>query len=96
MQKRLENPTFQTIDNHDAIIHSRILAAIAGAPGLADCDLHVTVQHGSVTVSGVVSDDKQRGALVGIIRGLPDVRDVQVGALILTPISRVPDGAGDA
>src|SRR5262245_60279802 len=66
-----------TVSTHDAAIRDRLIAALKAQPWAPVCNIHIGVCAGVVTLSGVISDERQRPALCVAAGNIPGVKKVE-------------------
>lgn len=84
----------------DAAIEQRVLEAIARQGWAAQVTLTVSADHGTATLRGIISDERQRRALRVLAENIPGVKAVREELLWVEPASGmaivVPEDKADA
>lgn len=66
-----------TASTDDAAIHERLVDALKAQPWAPVGNIHIAVRDGIVTLSGVISDERQRSALCVAAGNIPGVKKVE-------------------
>ena len=66
----------------DALLQSRVEAALAGAADLDDAAIAVQARHGVVTITGRVASVTEQQSVGAIVRAIPGVSDVRFSLTI--------------